>query len=106
LAPASASVAKPSFVSFGENPSNKRGSVSLAHKDFVPDEDDIVAEQLRAAGAVMLGKINVLELQSDRPQSGLRNHPQSLEHSAQLRRFARRLGRCGSSRDMPDCDGQ
>jgi hypothetical protein len=26
LAPASASVAKPSFVSFGENPSNKRGS--------------------------------------------------------------------------------
>ncbi len=36
-------------------------SGSLAYKDFVPDEDDVVVERMRAAGAVMLGKTNVPE---------------------------------------------
>ena len=33
-------------------------SGSLAYKDFVPDEDDVVVERLHAAGTVMLGKTN------------------------------------------------
>ncbi len=36
-------------------------SGSLACKDFVPEEDDIVVERMRAAGAVMLGKTNAAE---------------------------------------------
>jgi aspartyl-tRNA(Asn)/glutamyl-tRNA(Gln) amidotransferase subunit A len=32
------------------------------YADFVPDEDDIVVERVRAAGAVMVGKTNVSEL--------------------------------------------
>lgn len=36
-------------------------SGSLAYKDFIPDEDDVVVERLKAAGAVILGKTNVPE---------------------------------------------
>ncbi len=36
-------------------------SGSYAYLDFVPDEDDIVVERLRNAGAVLLGKTNVPE---------------------------------------------
>ncbi len=36
-------------------------SGSILYKDFVPDEDDIVVERLKAAGAVILGKTNVPE---------------------------------------------
>ena len=36
-------------------------SGSLAYKDFIPDEDDIVVERMRAAGAMMLGKTNAPE---------------------------------------------
>ena len=36
-------------------------SGSLAYKDFVPDEDDIVVERMRDAGAIMIGKTNVPE---------------------------------------------
>ncbi|MGI3777777.1 MAG: amidase [Janthinobacterium lividum] len=36
-------------------------SGSAAYADFVPDEDDIVVERVRAAGAVILGKTNVPE---------------------------------------------
>lgn len=36
-------------------------SGSLAYKDFVPDEDDVVVERLHAAGTVMLGKTNAPE---------------------------------------------
>jgi aspartyl-tRNA(Asn)/glutamyl-tRNA(Gln) amidotransferase subunit A len=36
-------------------------SGSLAYKDFIPREDDVVVERMRAAGAVMLGKTNVPE---------------------------------------------
>jgi aspartyl-tRNA(Asn)/glutamyl-tRNA(Gln) amidotransferase subunit A len=34
---------------------------SPLYRDFVPDEDDIVVERLRAAGAVIIGKTNVPE---------------------------------------------
>lgn len=39
----------------------RTASGSYAYKDFVPEEDDIVVERMRAAGAVMLGKTNVPE---------------------------------------------
>ncbi len=35
---------------------------SPLYKDFIPDEDDIVVERLKAAGAVIIGKTNVPEL--------------------------------------------
>ena len=35
---------------------------SQLYRDFVPDEDDVVVERLRAADAVILGKTNVSEL--------------------------------------------
>ncbi len=34
---------------------------SVAYRDFVPDEDDVVVERLKAAGAVIIGKTNVPE---------------------------------------------
>jgi len=40
----------------------KTMSGSKAYENFVPDEDDIVVERVKAAGAVMLGKTNVAEL--------------------------------------------
>ncbi|WP_204848179.1 amidase [Rhodopila globiformis] len=36
-------------------------SGAVAYADFVPDEDDVVVERMRAAGAVALGKTNVPE---------------------------------------------
>ena len=33
----------------------------VAYREFVPDEDDIVVERLKAAGAIILGKTNVTE---------------------------------------------
>jgi aspartyl-tRNA(Asn)/glutamyl-tRNA(Gln) amidotransferase subunit A len=39
----------------------KTVSGSVAYKDFVPDEDDVCVERLKAAGAVILGKTNVPE---------------------------------------------
>jgi aspartyl-tRNA(Asn)/glutamyl-tRNA(Gln) amidotransferase subunit A len=39
----------------------KTVSGSVAYADFVPDEDDIVVERLKAAGAIVLGKTNVPE---------------------------------------------
>jgi aspartyl-tRNA(Asn)/glutamyl-tRNA(Gln) amidotransferase subunit A len=39
----------------------RTASGSLAYKDFVPDEDDLVVERIRDAGAIMIGKTNVPE---------------------------------------------
>ena len=36
-------------------------SGSIASKEFVPDEDDIVVERLKNAGAIILGKTNAPE---------------------------------------------
>ena len=35
---------------------------SRAYADFIPDEDDVVVERLRAGGAIILGKTNVPEM--------------------------------------------
>src|ERR1700751_1687126 len=37
-------------------------SGSIIYKDYVPTEDDVVVERLKAAGAVIIGKTNVPEL--------------------------------------------
>ena len=39
----------------------KTASGSFAYAEFVPDEDDVVVERMRNAGAVILGKTNVPE---------------------------------------------
>jgi aspartyl-tRNA(Asn)/glutamyl-tRNA(Gln) amidotransferase subunit A len=39
----------------------RTASGSVAYKDFVPEEDDVVVERLKGAGAVILGKTNVPE---------------------------------------------
>jgi len=36
-------------------------SGSVAYRDFIPEEDDIAVERLKAAGAIILGKTNVPE---------------------------------------------
>jgi aspartyl-tRNA(Asn)/glutamyl-tRNA(Gln) amidotransferase subunit A len=36
-------------------------SGSIIYKDFIPEEDDVVVERLKAAGAIILGKTNVPE---------------------------------------------
>lgn len=36
-------------------------SGSAAYRDFVPDEDDVVVERLKRAGAIILGKTNIPE---------------------------------------------
>src|ERR1700757_5242916 len=40
----------------------KTTSGSIIYKDFVPAEDDVVVERLKAAGVVIIGKTNVPEL--------------------------------------------
>ena len=39
----------------------KTTSGSFAYEEFVPDEDDVVVERLKAAGAIIIGKTNVPE---------------------------------------------
>ncbi len=39
----------------------RTASGSFAYKDFIPDEDDVVVERLKGAGAIVLGKTNVPE---------------------------------------------
>ena len=39
----------------------RTASGSAVYKDFIPDEDDIVVERLKNAGAVIIGKTNVPE---------------------------------------------
>ena len=39
----------------------RTASGSVVYKDFVPDEDDVVVERLKDAGAVIIGKTNVPE---------------------------------------------
>lgn len=40
----------------------KTTSGSIIYKDYIPTEDDVVVERLKAAGAIILGKTNVPEL--------------------------------------------
>src|SRR5262245_1983522 len=39
----------------------RTASGSVAYRDFVPDEDDVVVERLKAADAIIIGKTNVPE---------------------------------------------
>jgi aspartyl-tRNA(Asn)/glutamyl-tRNA(Gln) amidotransferase subunit A len=52
---------------------------SLAYADLVPEEDDIVVERLRDAGAILLGKTNVSELgyslTGENPVFGITRNP-------------------------------
>ena len=52
---------------------------SLAYAELVPDEDDVVVERVRAAGAIVLGKTNVSELgyslTGDNPVFGVTRNP-------------------------------
>jgi aspartyl-tRNA(Asn)/glutamyl-tRNA(Gln) amidotransferase subunit A len=56
---------------------------STAYRDFVPDEDDVVVERLRAAGALILGKTNVPEFGmgfgSRNPVFGATRNPWNLD---------------------------
>ena len=58
---------------------------SKVYAQFVPDHDATVVERLRAAGAVMLGKLNMHELAygttSANPHYGTVRNPWNLEHS-------------------------
>jgi aspartyl-tRNA(Asn)/glutamyl-tRNA(Gln) amidotransferase subunit A len=58
---------------------------SKVYEDFVPDIDAAVVERLRAAGAVMLGKLNMHEMAygitSANPHFGPVRNPWNLEHS-------------------------
>jgi aspartyl-tRNA(Asn)/glutamyl-tRNA(Gln) amidotransferase subunit A len=57
-----------------------------AYADFVPDEDDIVVERLKAAGAIVLGKTNVSELGysalGGNPVFGETRNPWNLERTS------------------------
>ncbi len=57
-------------------------SGSKAYEDFIPDEDDVVVERLKAAGAIILGKTNVPEFGyvavTDNPVFGATRNPWDL----------------------------
>ena len=74
---------------------------SRVYEDFVPAIDAAVVERLRAAGAVMFGKLNMHELAygitSANPHFGPVRNPWNAR--AQPRRVERRLGRGGGRPD-------
>ena len=94
-------------------------SGSIAYEGFMPDEDDVAVERLRAAGAVILGKTNVpefgysgashnavfeatrnpwnLERSPRRLQRGLRRRGGGWRRAARGRQ-RRRAARCGFRR--------
>lgn len=57
---------------------------SLVFRDFVPEEDAFAVQQLKAAGAVIIGKENMHELAaggtSDNPHYGTVRNPWNLDH--------------------------
>lgn len=58
---------------------------SLLYKDFIPDEDAVVVERLKKAGAIILGKTNLPELAlvaiTDNPLFGITRNPWDLERT-------------------------
>jgi aspartyl-tRNA(Asn)/glutamyl-tRNA(Gln) amidotransferase subunit A len=58
-------------------------SGSKAYENFIPDEDDVVVERLKAAGAIILGKTNVPEFGyvavTDNPVFGATRNPWNLD---------------------------
>ena len=61
-------------------------SGSIIYKDYVPTEDDVVVERLKAAGAIIIGKTNVPELGYSGASYNLifppTNKPWNTEHTA------------------------
>jgi aspartyl-tRNA(Asn)/glutamyl-tRNA(Gln) amidotransferase subunit A len=61
-------------------------SGSIIYKEYVPTEDDVVVERLKAAGAVIIGKTNVPELGYSGASYNLifppTNNPWNTEHTA------------------------
>ena len=76
---------------------------SRLYADFVPEDDDIVVERLKAAGAIVIGKTNVAEF----GYGAVGHNPllpddlQSLEPRADARRIERGLGRRRRRRRLP-----
>src|SRR5215469_17727890 len=64
----------------------KTTSGSIVYKDYVPTEDDVVVECLKAAGAIILGKTNVPEFGYSGASYNLifppTNNPRNTEHTA------------------------
>jgi len=58
---------------------------SMLYKDFVPDKDSVIAERLRNAGAIILGKTNLPEFGlipiTDNPLFGPTRNPWDLERT-------------------------
>ena len=58
---------------------------STYYRDFVPEEDDVTVERLRAAGAIILGKTNVPEfgygISSQNPVFGATRNPWNMERT-------------------------
>jgi aspartyl-tRNA(Asn)/glutamyl-tRNA(Gln) amidotransferase subunit A len=63
-------------------------SGSIIYKDYVPTEDDVVVERLKAAGAIIIGKTNVPELGYSGASYNLifppTNNPWNTEHETQI----------------------
>ena len=71
---------------------------SMLYKDFTPDEDDIVVERLKEAGAIIIGKTNVPEFGysavGHNPVFETTRNPWNLDMTpGGLQRRLRRLGR-------------
>ena len=71
----------------------------IVYKDYVPTEDDVVVERLKAAGAIILGKTNVPEFGYSGASYNLISPPTNVRGTLKThrRRIERRLG-CGSGR--------
>ena len=73
----------------------------------MPEEDALIVERLKRAGAIVVGKTNTPEFGAGRQhlQRGLRRHPQSVESRAHLRRLERRRRGRARHRDGPPRPG-
>ena len=67
---------------------------SRIFKDFVPDQDSLLVERVRSAGAILVGKTNTPEFGagSQDIQRCFRRHAQSVGYDKNLRRQQRRRG--------------
>jgi aspartyl-tRNA(Asn)/glutamyl-tRNA(Gln) amidotransferase subunit A len=53
----------------------RTASGSYAYADLVPDEDDVVVERIKAAGAIVIGKTQVPEFGYSGTGQSLRSRP-------------------------------